>query len=48
MWNIERMKQTVDKFSTFLDKEYLNGIWGLTLSVMHPDFLIIWTLRKWE
>ena len=35
--DIERMKQTVDKFS-FLDKEYLNGIWGLTANVMHPDF----------
>jgi len=45
--DIERMKQTVDKFS-FLDKEYLNGIWGLTANVMHPDFLIILDAQEWE
>ncbi|BFM50863.1 6-hydroxymethylpterin diphosphokinase MptE-like protein [Marinomonas sp. THO17] len=35
--DIERMKQTVDKF-LFLDKDYLKGIWGLTVDVMHPEF----------
>ena len=35
--DIERMKQTVDKF-LFLDKEYLKGIWGLSVDVMHPEY----------
>ncbi|MCV2401492.1 DUF115 domain-containing protein [Marinomonas sp. C2222] len=33
--DIERLKQTVDKFS-FLDQEYLDKIWGLSVNVMHP------------
>ncbi|MBJ7539811.1 motility associated factor glycosyltransferase family protein [Marinomonas transparens] len=35
--DIERMKITADKFS-FLAKEYLDKIWGLTVDVMHPEF----------
>ncbi|MGR0277964.1 motility associated factor glycosyltransferase family protein [Marinomonas dokdonensis] len=35
--DIERMKQTVDKF-LFLDKEYLEDIWGLSVNVMHPGY----------
>lgn len=33
--DIERLKQTVDKF-LFLDQEYLDKIWGLSVNVMHP------------
>lgn len=35
--DVERMKQTVDKF-TFFDKSDLKDIVGLTVDVMHPDF----------
>lgn len=35
--DVERLKQTVDKF-TFLDKDYLSGILGLSVDVMHPSF----------
>lgn len=35
--DIERLKQTVDKF-LFLDQEYLDKIWGLSVNVMHPGF----------
>lgn len=35
--DIERMKQTVDKF-LFLDQEYLDQIWGLSVDVMHPEY----------
>ncbi|GAB3477218.1 motility associated factor glycosyltransferase family protein [Marinomonas epiphytica] len=35
--DIERMKQTVDKF-LFIDKEYLSDIWGLSVDVMHPEY----------
>ncbi|MGJ8646061.1 MAG: motility associated factor glycosyltransferase family protein [Marinomonas colpomeniae] len=35
--DIERLKQTVDKFS-FLDQDYLDKIWGLSVNVMHPGF----------
>lgn len=35
--DIERMKQTVDKF-LFLDQEYLDKIWGLSVDVMHPGY----------
>lgn len=35
--DVERMKQTVDKF-TFFDKDELQDIVGLTVDVMHPDF----------
>lgn len=35
--DIERLKQTVDKFS-FLDQDYLDKIWALSVNVMHPDF----------
>ena len=33
--DIERLKQTVDKFQ-FLDQDYLDKIWGLSVNVMHP------------
>lgn len=33
--DIERLKQTVDKF-LFLDQDYLDKIWGLSVNVMHP------------
>ncbi|WP_394182557.1 6-hydroxymethylpterin diphosphokinase MptE-like protein [Marinomonas posidonica] len=33
--DIERLKQTVDKF-LFLDQDYLDKIWGLSVDVMHP------------
>lgn len=35
--DIERLKQTVDKF-LFLDQDYLDKIWGLSVNVMHPGF----------
>ena len=35
--DVERMKQTVDKF-TFFEKSELEGVVGLTVDVMHPDF----------
>lgn len=35
--DVERMKQTVDKF-TFFNESELEGIVGLTVDVMHPDF----------
>lgn len=35
--DVERMKQTVDKFA-FFEKKELEGIVGLTVDVMHPDF----------
>ncbi|REG84844.1 6-hydroxymethylpterin diphosphokinase MptE-like protein [Marinomonas pollencensis] len=35
--DIERMKQTVDKF-LFLDQDYLDQIWGLSVNVMHPEY----------
>jgi len=35
--DIERMKQTVDKF-LFLDQDYLDQIWGLSVDVMHPEY----------
>lgn len=35
--DIERLKQTVDKFS-FIDQDYLDKIWGLSVNVMHPGF----------
>ncbi|MBJ7552790.1 6-hydroxymethylpterin diphosphokinase MptE-like protein [Marinomonas spartinae] len=35
--DIERMKQTVDKF-IFLDQDYLDQIWGLSVDVMHPEY----------
>ncbi|RBP82422.1 DUF115 domain-containing protein [Marinomonas rhizomae] len=33
--DIERLKQTVDKFQ-FLDSDYLDKIWALSVNVMHP------------
>ena len=33
--DIERLKQTVDKFQ-FLDQDYLDKIWALSVNVMHP------------
>lgn len=35
--DVERMKQTVDKFE-FLNSDYLKDIVGLTVDVMHPNF----------
>ena len=35
--DVERMKQTVDKF-VFFEKQELSDVVGLTVDVMHPDF----------
>ncbi|MBR7887448.1 DUF115 domain-containing protein [Marinomonas sp. A79] len=35
--DIERLKLTVDKFK-FIDQDYLDKIWGLSVNVMHPGF----------
>lgn len=35
--DVERMRHTAEKLE-FLDKDYLSGIIGLTVNVMHPDF----------